>query len=169
MTTARHLTALRAGRRTTTAIVAVVLLAASAGAASAYWLTAGSGAGAAPAGDLQALTTQALVQPAAGQQSLAPGGTADAVIRVANPNAYPVQLYSVAASGPAAADAGHPQCVTTGVSFQNPGAPLTPTVTIPANSSQTVSLPGTVSMDLSSDTGCQGALFSLPLTLEVRK
>ncbi|MEA5453773.1 hypothetical protein SPF06_03470 [Sinomonas sp. JGH33] len=165
----QRLGAIRAGRRATTAAAAVVLLVASASAGFAYWLMAGTGSGAAAAGQLQALTAQALVQPAPGQQLLFPGGTADAVLSVTNPNPYDVQLYSVAAAGPAAPDAGHPQCTTTGVTFQNPAAPLTPNVTIPANSTATVILPGTVTMDLGSDSGCQGAVFHLPLTLEVRK
>lgn len=169
MNVLQHFRALRMGRRAATAAAAVVPLLVTGGAASAYWLTAGAGSGAAAAGQLQALTAQALVQPAPGQQSLYPGGTADAVLSVSNPNPYDVQLYSVTGAGSATADAGHPQCVTTGVAFQNPAAPLTPSVTIAANATATVSLPGRVTMDLSSDSGCQGALFHLPLTLEVRK
>jgi hypothetical protein len=152
-------------RRAAAVIAGSVLLAAAGGTAYAYWGTAGNGSGSAAAGDLQTLTTQALVQAAAGQQPLAPGGSADAVVRVSNPNPFAVQLYNVSAAGPATADSGHPQCATTGVSFQNQA----PAVTIPANSTQTVTLTGSVSMDLTSDAGCQGAHFNLPLTLEVRK
>jgi hypothetical protein len=157
-------------RRPAAAVVgASILLAAAGGTAYAYWSAPGAGSGAASAGQLQTLTTQALVQAAPGQHPLSPGGVADAVVRVSNPNPYAVQLYSVSSAGPATADSSHPQCVRTGVSFQNPATPLTPTVTVPANSTQTVTLSSSVSMDLTSDAGCQGAHFNLPLTLEVRK
>ena len=148
--------------------VATALLVGAAGTAYAFWGTIGSGGGSADAGQLQTLTTEASVQPS-GQSLLAPGTSADVVVRVANPNPYEVQLYSVTADGAATPDAGHPQCVTTGVSFQAPAAPIAPQVSIPANATQTVTLSGAASMDLSSDPGCQGAVFRLPLTLEVRK
>ncbi|WP_136610873.1 hypothetical protein [Sinomonas albida] len=165
----QRFTVLRGSRRAVATLAAVVLLLAVGAAASAYWLMGGVGSGNAAAGQLQALTGKALVQLAPGQAPLYPGGTADAAVSITNPNPYDVQLYSVAAAGPAAPDAGHPQCVTTGVAFQSPAAPLTPTVTIPANATLTVSLPRTVTMDLTSDSGCQGAMFDLPLILEVRK
>jgi hypothetical protein len=155
-------------RRTVSAVLGAVALVAAGGTAYAYWGTTGVGSGAASAGQLQTLTTQALVQAAPGQQPLSPGGTADAVVRVSNPNPYDIQLYSVSSAGAATADGSHPQCVTTGVSFQDQN-PLAQPVTIPANATQTVTLPGSVSMGLTSDAGCQGAHFNLPLTLEVRK
>ncbi|WP_138442760.1 hypothetical protein [Sinomonas susongensis] len=160
-------------RRTRRSAIAVAASAAlvlgGAGAAIAYWSTTGSGPGSAAAGQLQTLTTQALVQAAPGQAPLSPGGTADVVLKVTNPNGYPVQLYSVSSAGGAVPDAAHSRCVTTGVTFQNPSAPLAPAVTIPANGTQTVTLPGSVSMSMASDAGCQGAFFNVPLTLEVRK
>jgi hypothetical protein len=160
---------LKGARGAAAAAAAAALLLGGGAAASAYWGTTGSGAGSQSAGQLQVLTTEALAQPAPGQQPIAPGGVADAAVRVTNPNSYAVQLYSVASAGPATADAAHPQCVTTGVTFQNPAAPLAPTTTVPANASLTVVLPGAVAMDLTSDPGCQGASFRIPLTLEVRK
>lgn len=169
MTTTQGTLFRKTGRSGVAVAASAALVLGGAGAAIAFWSTTGSGPGSATAGQLQTLTTQALVQGAPGQAPLAPGGTADVVVKVTNPNAYPVQLYSVASAGAAAPDSSHPQCATTGVSFQNPLAPLTPAVTIPANGTQTVTLPGSVSMSMASDAGCQGALFNLPLTLEVRK
>lgn len=159
----------KAGRRATVALASGALILGGAGAAFAAWSTTGSGSDSAGTGDLQTLTTQALVQPAPGQRLLVPGGTADVVVKVTNSNPYPVQLYSVASAGAATADSSHPRCVMTGITFQNPSVPLSPAVTIDANSTQTVVLPGSVSMAMTSDAGCQGALFNLPLTLEVRK
>ncbi|MGN6403173.1 hypothetical protein [Sinomonas sp.] len=158
----------RGGRRTVSAVLGAAALVLAGGTAYAYWGTSGTGSGSAAAGQLQTLATQALVQAAPGQQPLSPGGTADAVVRVSNPNPYDVQLFSVVSAGAATADASHPQCVTTGVSFQNQN-PLAQPVTIPANATQTVTIPSSVSMGLTSDAGCQGAHFNLPLTLEVRK
>lgn len=151
------------------AAAATALVLAGGAAASAYWATSGSGSGLQTAGQLQVLSTQALAQAAAGQQPISPGGSADAAVRVANPNPYAVQLYRVSSAGAANADAAHPQCVATGITFQDPAAPLTPTVTVPANGSLTVVLPGAIAMSLASDPGCQGASFRIPLTLEVRK
>ncbi|MGY3567875.1 hypothetical protein [Sinomonas sp. RB5] len=160
---------LRGGRGVSAAATAAALVLGGGAAASAYWGTTGSGSGSQTAGQLQVLTTEALAQPAGGQQPITPGGVADAAVRVTNPNPYPVELYSVASAGPATADAAHAQCVTTGITFQNPAVPLAPTVTVPASGSLTVVLPGAVAMDLTSDPGCQGASFRIPLTLEVRK
>lgn len=148
--------------------VALCLLAGG-GTAYAYWASTGSGTGAAAAAAMQTVTVDALVAGDSNSTSLVPGGTADVVLRASNPNGFAVQLYAVAASGAVTADAAHPGCTTTGVSFTAPATPPTPAVTIPANSSRLVTLPGAASMSVLSQAACQGATFKIPVTVEARR
>lgn len=151
------------------ALTGVLSLAIGAGTAYAYWASDGSGGGSAGAGDMQTVTVDAFVPGDAPASTLVPGGTADVMLRVMNPNPYSVQVYSVANNGAATADNAHPSCTTTGVTFVAPPSPLSPAVFIAANSSTLVSLPGAASMDATSQSACQGATFHLPVTLAVRK
>lgn len=153
---------------TASAATAALCLLAGGGTAYAYWATTGTGSGSAAAGTMQ-VSVDALVAGDSNRSSLVPGGTADVILRASNPNAFPVTLYSVAASGAAAADAAHAGCITTGVSFKGPAAPLAPAVTIPAKSSVLVALPGTASMSTQSQSACQGATFKIPVTVEARR
>jgi hypothetical protein len=118
---------------------------------------------------MQTVTVDAFVPGDAPASTLIPGGTADVVLRVTNPNAYSVQVYSVATNGAATADSAHPSCTTTGVTFIEPPSPLSPAVSLAANSSTLVTLSEAASMDATSQSACQGATFHLPVTLAVRK
>lgn len=158
------------GRRGTAAFLAGALtLALGTGTAYAYWTTNGSGSGSAAAGDMQTVTVGALVPGDTPASALIPGGTADVVLRVTNPNPYPVQVYSVTGNGSVTADTAHPACTITGVTFAGSLIPLSPAVSIAPNSTALVTLPGAASMDATSQSACQGATFHLPVTLAVRK
>lgn len=146
-----------------------LLITAGAGTAYAYWTSTGSGTGSAAAGTMQAVTVDALVAGDNPKTALYPGGSADVVLRLTNPNPYSVQVYSVTANGPAVADAAHSGCTTTGVRFTGPAAPLSPATYVAANSSALITLPGAAAMDTTSLAACQGATFSIPVTAEVRK
>ena len=159
----------KAGKGLKAAALAGILIAAGGGTAYAYWAAAGTGAGSAAAGTMQAVTVDALVAGDGPTAALVPGGTADVVLRLTNPNPYSVQVYRVTANGPATADTAHSGCTTTGVSFTGTTAPLSPATFIPANSSTLLTLPGTAAMDTTSLAACQGATFRLPVTAEVRK
>ncbi|WP_457945982.1 hypothetical protein ACTAQI_11505 [Pseudarthrobacter sp. alpha12b] len=159
----------RAGRGIKAAALAGLLATAGAGTAYAYWTTAGSGSGSAAAGTMQTVAVDALVAGDNPKTALIPGGSADVVLRLTNPNPYPVQVYSVTPNGPATADAAHPACTTTGVSFRGTAAPLSPATYVAANSSALITLPGAAAMDTTSLAACQGATFSVPVTAEVRK
>jgi len=160
----------RRGRGIKAAALAGLLVTAGAGTAYAYWTGAGgSGTGSASAGIMQAVTVDALVASDNPKAALIPGGSADVVLRLSNPNPYSVQVYSVTANGPATADAAHPGCTTTGVRFTGTAAPLSPATSVAANSSALITLPGAAAMDTTSLAACQGATFSLPVTAEVRK
>ena len=98
---------------------------------------------------------------------LYPGGTGDVSLEVNNPNPYAVTLVSVAGSGTISHDLGHSACTTTGVTFTNQSGLST---TIPATATNyQIHLSGAVSMSPASSSGCQGATFSIPVTITVEK
>ncbi|TQJ59961.1 hypothetical protein FBY30_2218 [Arthrobacter sp. SLBN-83] len=151
------------------AALAGLLVTAGAGTAYAFWSGTGAGSGSAAAGTMQAVTVDALVAGDNPKAALYPGGSADVVLRLTNPNPYSVQVYSVTGNGPVTADAAHPGCTTTGVSITGTAAPLTPATYVAADSSALITLPGAATMDTTSLAACQGATFSVPVTAEVRK
>ncbi|WP_442781217.1 hypothetical protein [Arthrobacter sp. MMS18-M83] len=158
---------LAAAKAAVTAALLSLLL--GVGSAYAYWSTIGIGSGSAANGTMQTVTVDALVAGDSPATTLVPGGTADVIVRASNPNAFTVQVYSFTANGAATADSSHPLCTTTGVTFNAPAAPLTPTVSIPANTSVLITLPAAASMSTASQSSCQGAVFHLPVTMAVRK
>ena len=145
---------------TTLAALAVV------GLVYAAWTTNGSGSGYAKAGTAQALSTVDVS--ASTTATLYPGGPAgDVEIRVSNPNTYPVTVTGVSGSGAITPDAGHAGCTTTGVSFTNQTGL---TISVPAkvgavNGETQTTLSGAASMSNASVDGCQGATFTIPVTL----
>jgi hypothetical protein len=149
----------------TAAATITLCLATGVGGAYAYWATVGAGSGAATNGTMATVTVEAYVSPGSPQGTLVPGGTADVAVRALNPNSFPVQVYAIRGNGAATADA----CTTTGVTFTSPAVPLNPAVSIPANSSVVIALPGAAAMSADSPSACQGATFNLPVTLEARK
>lgn len=168
MTATPNETSRRLAAKTAAATIALCI-ATGAGGAYAYWASTGAGTGAAANGTMATVTVEALVAGDSPQGAVVPGGTADVAVRAQNTNNFPVKVYAVRGNGAATADANHPGCTTTGVTFVDPAAPLAPTVTIPANSSVLIALPAAAAMSTASSSGCQGATFSLPVTLEARK
>jgi hypothetical protein len=146
----------------------IALAAGLAGSAAwGYWTAAGAGTGSAGSGSMQAVTVAALVVGDRPESALLPGGAAaDVLLRVHNPNAYPVQVSAVAAAGAVTADAAHPACTSTGVTFLPPADPQ---LTIAAISTLLVDLPAAASMAASASAACQGATFSIPVTVTARR
>ncbi|HEU4867631.1 MAG TPA: hypothetical protein VFV09_07880 [Actinomycetota bacterium] len=136
----------------------------------AYW-AAGSGSGSASVATatMQPVVISALSGGDGPSSTLVPGGSADVFLRVTNPNPVAVQVFSVEPNGAIYADAAFPGCTTTGVTFDPPSSPLTPTVSVGAGSSLLIHLDGAASMDYTSSSGCQGARFHIPVTLTVRQ
>jgi hypothetical protein len=127
----------------------------------AAWTTNGSGSGYAKAGSSQALTTVDVS--ASTTATLYPGATGDVVLKINNPNSYPVRVTDVTGNGAITVDSGHAAgCVTTGVTFTNQTGK---TIDIAANSQTQVTLTGAAKMSNASDNGCQGATFTIPVTL----
>jgi Putative metal-binding motif len=123
----------------------------------AEWLASGSGEGYARAGVAQPLTTVSAT-PAA---SLYPGQTGDLLLRVHNPNPFVVTLTSVAPNGaitsdiPACDAAGH------GVSF----AGHVGSHPLAASGITELVLTDVITMAATSANECQGATFTIPVTL----
>jgi hypothetical protein len=143
-----------------------LVLSLSGGVAEAFWSSAGSGSGSAPTGTLQPVTVAALVGGDTPSSTLFPGGSADVILRVNNPNAYALTLVSVSGNGTITPDGSHPSCTTTGVSFTNQTGLSS---TIAASGTTLVHLSTAASMAGTSSNGCQGATFSIPVSITVHK
>lgn len=126
----------------------------------AAWTTSGSGSGYAKAGSAQALTT--IDVSASTAATLYPGANGDVLIKVNNPNPYPVRVTDVTGNGTIIADSGHATCVTSGVTFTDQHSQ---TIDIPASSQTQTTLTGAAHMSNASDNGCQGATFTIPVSL----
>jgi len=93
---------------------------------------------------------------------LYPGGTGDLYIKVTNPNPFAVTVSSVTGAGTITSDKGAACDAATGVSFTNTtGLPQA----VGAGATVTFSLAGKVAMSNASDNSCQGAIFTVPITL----
>lgn len=145
----------------TPAICLVVGLAS--GAAYAYFTSSGKGTGSASVGSMQPVT----VSTASPGTLLLPGGSADVTFQVTNPNSFAVTLVSVTGNGPITATGGQGSCPTanTGVTF-NP--PTSLSTVINPGATKSIDLPGAASMSQTSASGCQGATFSIPVTIAVQ-
>ncbi|HET6830007.1 MAG TPA: hypothetical protein VFH44_01535 [Solirubrobacterales bacterium] len=126
----------------------------------AAWTSSGNGSGYAKAGTAQALSTVDVS--ASTTATLYPGSNGDVLIEIDNPNPYPVRVTSITGNGTITADGGHPGCVTTGVSFTDQTGL---TIDIAANDSTQTALSGAASMSNASDNACQGAVFTIPVSL----
>ena len=134
----------------------------------AAWTSSGTGQGYAKAGSAQALSTMDAT--ASTSATLYPGSTGDVRIKISNPNSYPVRVTSVSLNGTNAditADAGHSGCTTTGVSFTNQTGL---TIDVPAKSGGVngvaeATLSGAASMSNASLDACQGATFTIPVSI----
>jgi hypothetical protein len=142
-------------------VVAATLVAvlSVAGIAIAAWSITGSGTGYAKAaagtalslGDATAFTSA----------DLYPGATGSVVLRVTNSNPFRVRITTVSGNGAVTSNVA--ACTaSTGVTFTNQTG-LTHDVA--ANSTATVTLAGAVAMSNASDDSCQGAVFSIPVTV----
>ena len=95
---------------------------------------------------------------------LQPGGSADVILRITNPNDFAVTLSSVTANGTITASGGLGACTTTGVSFGGVSGLSTP---IAEDATTLVHLQGAATMSSASSSGCQGATFSIPVSIAV--
>ena len=130
------------------------------GAVYAAWTTSGTGSGYAKAGSSQALTTSDVSATTTGD--LYPGADGNVELQINNPNAFPVRVTSISGNGSVTADTGHASCTTTGVTFTDQTGQ---TIDVPAGGNTSVTLNGAAHMSNASDNGCQGATFTIPVSL----
>ena len=132
----------------------------AAGVAFAAWTATGSGSGYAKATTAQALSTVDVS--ASTPATLYPGATGNVKLSISNPNPYPVTVSSVSGNGAITSDKGAACNASTGVTYSNQtGLSLA----VPAAGSATFTLTGAVSMSNASDDSCQGAVFTIPVSL----
>lgn len=149
-----------------TLVAAVLAAIASAGAAYAYFTSSGHGSGTTSVGSMSTVALQATAGTA--NSKLYPGGSGDLSFEVDNPNNYAVTLVSVTGDGSISADSNHSSCTTAQVvTFTNQTGL---TANIPANATNyQIDLAGVVSMTTAAVNSCQGATFSVPVTISVEK
>lgn len=124
------------------------------------WSIGGSGNGAAKAttasnitlADATAFTTA----------DLYPGATGNLKLRATNPNPFPVRITAVSGNGTITSDKGAACDASTGVTFANQTGL---TLDLAAGATATLTVPSSVSMSNASDNSCQGAVFTIPVTL----
>jgi hypothetical protein len=139
-------------------IGAVVAITTGAGIAYASWVANGSGSASAKASTAQALSTVDASARAAAQ--LYPGGSGDVVVTLHNPNPYPVRVTSIVGNGAITAS-GAGSCLTTGVTFTAQSGSWD----VAAGDDTEVTLIGAAHMSNASDNGCQGATFTIAVSL----
>ncbi|MEA2308711.1 MAG: hypothetical protein QOG41_1793 [Thermoleophilaceae bacterium] len=147
------------------AVAVLVAVMAAVGLVYAAWTTNGTGNAYAKAGTSQAISTVDVS--ASTTATLYPGVTGDVLIKLDNPNPYPVTVTAITGNGTIAADAGHSGCTTTGVTFTNQSSL---SLVIPAKSGGVdgvlqSTLTGAAAMSNASLNACQGATFTIPVTL----
>lgn len=144
------------------AVVVGTALAVTTGAGAAYaaWIASGTGSATAKATAAQALST--LDASAVTTADLYPGADGDVVLKISNPNAYPVRITRVAGNGAITAKNGIGTCSVTGVSFTDQ---TNVTLDVAANNSATFTFTGAAHMSNLSEDGCQGATFVIPVSL----
>jgi hypothetical protein len=138
-----------------------VVAVAVAGIAIAAWAVTGSGTGYAKAGSSSALTLSDAT--ASTSADLYPGVTGAVKLKVSNPNPFPVRITAVAGNGAITSDKGAACDAATGVTFSNQSGQ---TLDLLANETNHVfTLATAVSMSNASDNSCQGAVFSIPVSV----
>jgi len=163
----------RRGRQVLAGGLVLATVVMSGGAAYAWWSGSGSGSGSAGAGTLLPLEiSHDGVTPTT---RLLPGQTGTVALLVHNPNPVPVRLVEVVADTDDQTHAVLPISVSggSGCTAGNSGVSFVPqtglSITVAVGVEwQEIELPDAVTMDLSSDNGCQGASFAIPVRLTVR-
>ena len=147
-------------KRKTIALSMTLLAMAAVGLVYAAWTTNGSGSGYAKAGTASALTT--VDASASTSADLYPGSNGDVKLRINNPNPFPVRVTAVAGNGTITPDGSHATCTTTGVSFTDQTGQ---TLDVAASTATTFTLDDAAHMSNASVDGCQGATFTIPVSL----
>ena len=131
-----------------------------AGVAVGAWNVTGTGSGYAKAGSATGLT----LNDASGATvaDLYPGVTGSVKLSVTNPNSFPVRVTTVTGTGAITSDKGAACNAATGVTFTNQTGL---TLDLAAGATSVFTLSGAAAMSNSSDNACQGAIFTIPVSV----
>jgi hypothetical protein len=154
---------MRIHRRKRTIVAALTVLAlavVAVGVGLGAWSLGGTGNGSAKAttasnitlADASAFTTA----------DLYPGATGNLKLRATNPNPFPVRITAVSGNGTITSDKGAACDASTGVTLTNQTGL---TLDLTAGQTATLTVPSAVSMSNSSDNSCQGAIFTVPVSV----
>ena len=153
---------MRKPRKRTLIIALVVLLTGivAVGVGLGAWSIGGNGNGSAKATTASSIT----LADASGFTSadLYPGATGNLKLRATNPNPFPVRITAVSGNGTITSDKGAACDASTGVTLANQSGL---TLDLAAGATATLTVPNAVSMSNSSDNSCQGAVFTVPVSL----
>lgn len=167
-------------RTATVAVATLGAVALSSGLAYAYWTTTGGGNGSAQGGNALGLQVTSVAN-----GTLVPGGTADVVVTLKNPNAFKVQVTGLTMTNTIKAYADSAMTTETtactaasGVTwaFTSRTSSTTPALgsfviaagTQAAPATYTLTLTAAASMTTSSDNSCQGQYFSMPIAVSAQ-
>jgi hypothetical protein len=124
------------------------------------WSISGTGNGAAKATTASSIT---LADASAYTSAdLYPGATGNLKLRATNPNPFPVRITAVSGNGTITSDKGAACDASTGVTLSNQTGL---TLDLAAGATATLTVPNSVSMGNSSDNSCQGAVFTVPVSV----
>ncbi|TYP87894.1 hypothetical protein [Blastococcus xanthinilyticus] len=131
------------------------------GIATAAWLVSGTGSATTQAATAVNLTVSAGTPTA----TLYPGASGAVVASVANPNPFPVRVTSASFGAVTVTPLAGRTCTAASLTVSGPVTLGSP-VNLSANSGATaVTIPNAVTMVSSADNGCQGATYSVQVTL----
>ncbi len=136
------------------------------GAAFAYYSGSASSSTVVNVGRVQPVTV--MIATGTPTTPLYPGGVGDVSLTLNNPNDFPLRVTALAPSptAPVTANGGVGPCTVTGVTVSSlTGLDLT----IAPGDGEVIDIPNAVSMGMNSQSGCQGATFSVPVSLTVEK
>jgi hypothetical protein len=153
---------MRISRKRKLIVIAGVLVLAivAVGVGLGAWSLGGTGNGAAKATTASNVTLADAT--AFTSADLYPGATGNLKLRVTNPNPFPVRITTVSGNGTITSDKGAACDASTGVTFTNQTGL---TLDLAAGATGTLTVPSSVSMTNASDNSCQGAVFTVPVSI----
>ena len=154
---------MRIPRRKRTIVVGVAVLAVAVvavGVGLGAWSIGGTGNGSAKATTASSITLADAT--AFTSADLYPGATGNLKLRATNPNPFPVRITAVSGNGTITSDKGAACDAATGVSLSNQTGL---TLDLAGGATATLTVPNAVSMSNASDNSCQGAVFTVPVSL----
>jgi hypothetical protein len=149
-------------KKRTIVVSALALLAAvvAVGVGLGAWSIGGTGNGSAKATTASSIT---LADASAFTSAdLYPGATGNLKLRATNPNPFPVRITAVSGNGTITSDKGAACDASTGVTLSNQSGL---TLDLAGGATATLTVPNAVSMTNSSDNSCQGAIFTVPVSV----